>query len=126
MSKFIITRENDINVKTHERKLGTAYVGNDLEASRFERFFEVVGIYDNKKEALECFEKEKATCNTVAKRKNYTTYITFDMVCMCEVEDGYEEEYGEICIGDEYYDDALGYYIAPYKDEDGVIEIWED
>lgn len=122
MSKFIITKENDIEVKTYERKLDTTYVGNDLEPSRFEHFWKVIGIFQNKKEALECFEKEKATCNTVAKRKNKTTYIEFDMVCMCEIEDDYEDEYGEICIGDEYYGDALDYYIAPYKDEESEDE----
>ena len=125
MSKFIVTRENNIEVETYERKLGTTYVGNYLESSRFEHFWKVIGIFQNKKEALECFEKEKITCSTSAKRKSRTTYITFDMVCMCEIEDDYEDEYGEICIGDEYYDDALDYYIAPYKDEDGLIEIWE-
>lgn len=123
--KYIITRENSIEVETYERKLGTTYVGNDLEASRFEHFWKVIGIFQNKEKAKECFEKEKITCSTSAKRKNHTTYITFDMVCMCEVEDGYEDEYGEICIGDEYYGDALDYYIAPYKDEDGLVEIWE-
>lgn len=124
MSKFIITRENGIEVETYERKLGTTYVGNDLEASRFEHFFKVIGIFGNKEEAKECFEKEKITCSTSAKRKNRTTYITFDMVCMCEVEDGYENEYGEICIGDEYYGDG-DFYIAPFKSKDDLVEIWE-
>lgn len=124
MSKFIITRENDIEVETYERQMTTAFIVDGLEANRFEHFFKVVGIFSNKEEAKECFEKEKITCSTSAKRKNHTTYITFDMVCMCEIEDDYEDEYGEICIGDEYYGDG-DFYIAPYKDEDDLVEIWE-
>lgn len=124
MSKFIITRENDIEVETYERQMTTAFIADGLEANRFEHFFKVIGIYDNKKEALECFEKEKTSCSTSATRKNKTTYITFDEVCMCEVEDSYEDEYGEICIGDEYYGDG-DFYIAPFKGEDDLVEIWE-
>lgn len=122
--KYIIIRENGIEVETYERKFATTYIANDLEPNRFEHFFKVVGIYDNKKEALECFEKEKTTCSTSAKRKNKTTYITFDEVCMCEVENGYEDKYGEICIGDEYYGDG-DFYIAPFKSKDDLVEIWE-
>lgn len=124
MSKFIITRENNIEVKTYERKLGTTYVGNDLEASRFEHFFKVIGICNNKEDALEFFEKEKTSCSTSAKRRNKTTYITFDEICMYKIEDNYEDEYGEICIGDEYYGDG-DFYIAPFKSKDGLVEIWE-
>lgn len=123
--KYIITRENGIEVETRERQMTNAFISDGLESKRFEHFWKVIGIFGNKEEAKECFEKEKITCSTSAKKKNRTTYITFDMVCMCEIEDDYEDEYGEICIGDEYYGDALDYYIAPYKDEDGVIEIWE-
>lgn len=124
MIKYIITRENDIEVETYERKFATTYIVNDLESNRFEHFFKIIGIFNDKQEALECFEKEKITCSTSAKRKNRTTYITFDMVCMCEVEDGYEDEYGEICIGDEYYGDG-DFYIAPFKSKDALVEIWE-
>ena len=102
----------------------TAFIADGLEANRFEHFFKVVEICNNKEDALEFFEKEKTSCSTSAKRRNKTTYITFDEVCICEVEGDYEEEYGEICIGDEYYD-AGDFYIAPYKDEDDLVEIWE-
>lgn len=124
MSKFIITRENDIEVETYEKQMTTAFIADGLEANRFEHFFKIIGIFNDKQEALECFEKEKTTCSTSGKRKNHTTYITFDMVCMCEVEDDYEEEYGEICIGDEYYGDG-DFYIAPFKSKDGLVEIWK-
>lgn len=122
--KYIIIRENNIGVETYERKFATTYIANDLESNRFEHFFKIIGIFNDKQEALECFEKEKTTCSTSAKRKNKTTYITFDEVCMCEVEDDYEEEYGEICIGDEYYGDG-DFYIASFKSKDSLVEIWE-
>ena len=124
MSKFIITRENDIEVETYERQMTTAFIADGLEANRFEHFFKVIGIYNNKEDALEFFEKEKTSCGTPAKRRNKTTYITFDEVCICEVEGDYEEEYGEICIGDEYYGDG-DFYIASFKSKDGLVEIWE-
>lgn len=125
MKRFVVTRENDIEVKTERKNLTTRDVSN-LGDERCEYFFKVVGIFDTKDEAQSFFDSLKAGCNTSAVYRFHRWNITFDEIQLCEItEDILEEYFGgeELKIGDEFSGfDALDVYISPYKNEFFEIE----
>lgn len=119
--KFIVVRENGIEVETSKAKMTTTFVANDLEVNRIDRYFKIVGIFETEQEAKEFFEKEKLTCTTSATRHNKTTYIEFDEIELFEHELEIDEN-GKLYIDDGYSGDC-DFYIAPFKSD--YVEILE-